>query len=142
MKKIAIVYFSLTGNTESMAREVMAGAKAIGADVALFSSAEFTEDMLDQYGGIAFGCPAMGDETLDESEFEPLFAECEKILGQKPIVLFGSYSWAEGQWMINWKDRCSKKNLNVLDTAIALDYPDDEAKEVCRSLGKKLAEAL
>lgn len=141
MKKIAVVYFSMTGNTEAMAGEVVTGAKEAGADVSLFSSADFKADMLDQYDGIAFGCPAMGNEELEEGEFEPLFADCESALGQKPIVLFGSYSWADGQWMLNWKDRCDERNLNVLDTVIAYAAPDAAATEACRKLGKTLAEA-
>lgn len=141
MKKIAVVYFSMTGNTEAMAGEVATGAKEVGADVSLFSSADFKADMLDQYDGIAFGCPAMGNEELEEGEFEPLFADCESALGQKPIVLFGSYSWADGQWMLNWKDRCDERNLNVLDTVIAYAAPDATAIEACRKLGKTLAEA-
>ena len=141
MKKIAVVYFSMTGNTEAMAGEVVTGAKEAGADVSLFSSADFKADMLDQYDGIAFGCPAMGNEELEEGEFEPLFADCESALGQKPIILFGSYSWADGQWMLNWKDRCDERNLNVLDTVIAYAAPDAAATEACRKLGKTLAEA-
>ena len=141
MKKIAVVYFSMTGNTEAMAGEVVTGAKEAGADVSLFSSADFKADMLDQYDGIAFGCPAMGNEELEEGEFEPFFADCERALGQKPIVLFGSYSWADGQWMQNWKDRCDERNLNVLDTVIAYAAPDAAAIEACRKLGKTLAEA-
>lgn len=141
MKKIAVVYFSMTGNTEAMAGEVVTGAKEAGADVSLFSSADFKADMLDQYDGIAFGCPAMGNEELEEGEFEPLFADCESALGQKPIVLFGSYSWADGQWMLNWKDRCDERNLNVLNTVIAYAAPDAAAIEACRKLGKTLAEA-
>ena len=52
MKKIAVVYFSMTGNTEAMAGEVVTGAKEAGADVSLFSSADFKADMLDQYDGM------------------------------------------------------------------------------------------
>lgn len=85
MKKLAVVYYSMTGNTEAMANEVVAGAKEAGAEVSLFSSADFKADMLDQFDAIAFGCPAMGNEELEENEFEPLFAECEGKLGQKPI---------------------------------------------------------
>lgn len=141
MKKIAVVYYSMTGNTEAMADEVVAGAKEAGAEVSLFSSAEFKVDQLDQFDGIAFGCPAMGDEVLEEAEFEPLFTECESQLGEKPIVLFGSYAWADGQWMLNWKERCDEEKLNVLGTVIAYEAPDTEAAEACRQLGKALAEA-
>lgn len=142
MMKIAVVYYSMTGNTEAMAEELAAGARESGAEVSIFTSAEFNADMLDEFQAIAFGCPAMGDEELEEEEFEPLFSACETKLGEKPIVLFGSYEWAEGQWMINWEERCGKKKLNVIGTLIAYDSPDDDSKNACRELGKKLAAEL
>lgn len=141
MKKIAVVYYSMSGNTEAMAMEVVEGAKSAGADVRLFRSAEFQAADIEGYDAIAFGCPAMGNEELEETEFEPLFAACETKLGAKPIVLFGSYSWAEGEWMELWKERCERQNLNVRDTVIAYSSPDEEARKACQALGKTLAEA-
>lgn len=142
MKKVAIVYYSMTGNTEAMAEAVLAGLEEGGTEATLFPSSAFTADMVDSFDGIAFGCPAMGDEELEEEEFEPLFTACEDKLGQKPIVLFGSYSWADGEWMILWKERCANANLHVVDTTIAYDHPDEEAEKACQGLGKALAEAL
>ena len=99
MSKIAVVYWSGTGNTETMASAVVDGAKAAGADVELFTASEFGPDKMDSYDRIAFGCPAMGSEQLEESEFEPMFSRCEPKLAGKKIALFGSYAWAEGEWM-------------------------------------------
>lgn len=42
MSKIAVVYWSGTGNTEMMALKVAEGAKAAGAEAALFNAAEFS----------------------------------------------------------------------------------------------------
>lgn len=140
MHKIAIVYWSGTGNTETMAEEVKAGALSKGAQVDVFQASEFTPDQIANYEAIAFGCPAMGDEELEDSEFEPMFAECEPVLKDTPIALFGSYQWAEGEWMINWEDRCAQQGLKVIATQTAYDVPDDEAKEACRALGEALAE--
>ncbi len=39
----------------------------------------------------AFGCPSMGAEQLEESEFEPMFSSVEDKLSGKNIALFGSY---------------------------------------------------
>ncbi len=62
---------------ETMANAVLEGAKGKGADAVLFTSAEFDVSMMDAYDAVAFGCPAMGDEVLEESEFEPMFSSCE-----------------------------------------------------------------
>ena len=77
MSKIAVVYWSGTGNTDAMAQAVLEGAKEKGAEVVLLTPDEFDVSMMDSYDAIAFGCPAMGAEVLEEEEFEPMFASCE-----------------------------------------------------------------
>ena len=77
MSKIAVVYWSGTGNTEAMANEVAEGAKAAGAEVDVLTASEFGADKMDAYDAVAFGCPAMGAEELEDSEFEPMFSDCE-----------------------------------------------------------------
>ncbi len=103
MSKIAVVYWSGTGNTEAMANEVAEGAKAAGAEVDVLTASEFGADKMDAYDAVAFGCPAMGAEELEDSEFEPMFSDCEGKLGGKKIALFGSYGWGDGEWMRTWK---------------------------------------
>ena len=102
MKKVAVVYWSGTGNTEAMATAVAEGAKAAGAEVTVMTSATFTPDKVDEFDSIAFGCPSMGDEVLEETEFDPMFTECESKLSGKPFALFGSYGWGSGEWMESW----------------------------------------
>lgn len=140
MKKVAIVYWSGTGNTEKMANAVFEGAKSEGADVSLIFSDDFSASDVDSYDVIAFGCPAMGDEELEEDSFEPMFASLEEKLNGKNIAIFGSYEWYEGQWIINWEERVKKDGANlVYEPLKAYDDPDDEALEKCRELGKALA---
>lgn len=80
MSKAAIVYWSGTGNTQSMAEALEAALKAKGAEVAVMGPAEFTADNVPEYDAIAFGCPAMGDEVLEEVEFDPMFTAVEGAL--------------------------------------------------------------
>ena len=91
--KLAIVYWSGTGNTEAMANAMAEGAKEAGAAVDLLSVDEFNVDKLADFDGVLFGCPAMGNEVLEEAEFEPMFAELEVKLAGVPVGLFGSYGW-------------------------------------------------
>lgn len=139
MSKVAVVFWSGTGNTEAMANAVVEGAKSAGAEVTLFEASEFSADAVAGFDAIAFGCPAMGDEELEDSEFEPMFTNVTPVLGDKPIALFGSYEWNEGAWMENWAERCSGDNLNVVKTLTAYDAPDDDAIAACEELGKALA---
>ena len=140
MSKAAVVYWSGTGNTEEMANQVAAGAKAAGADVSVFTSADFNADMVAQFDAIAFGCPSMGAEELEDSEFAPMFESCESKLSGKKIALFGSYGWGGGEWMRTWEESCRDKGANLAcDSVICQETPDDEALSACRSLGEALA---
>ena len=95
MSKVAVVYWSGTGNTEAMAMAVAEGVKGKGAEVSVITAAEFSPEQVGEYSAIAFGCPSMGSEQLEESEFEPMFAALEGSLNGKKIALFGSYGWGD-----------------------------------------------
>jgi len=141
MKKIAIVYWSGTGNTEAMAKAIAEGVKEAGSEPSLFTSAEFNAKMVSDYDKFAFGCPSMGAEQLEESEFEPMFSSVEKSLSGKELALFGSYGWGDGQWMREWQERCSNNCSYVLgdEGLIINEAPDEEGLSKCRELGKSLA---
>ena len=140
MDEIMVVYWSQTGNTEAMANAVVDGAKEKGADVTLYECADFRPELVGEYDAIAFGCPAMGDEVLEEDEFEPMFSSCEEKLSGKKIGLFGSYGWGDGDWMHNWEAKCKEDGaVLVADGVICQEEPDDEAVENCKALGKALA---
>lgn len=140
MSKIAVVYWSGTGNTESMAAMVAAGAKEAGAEAVLLTAAEFGPDQMDGYDAIAFGCPSMGAEQLEESEFEPMFSACEAKLPGKKIGLFGSYGWGDGEWMRTWEDTCrSDGAVLACESVICCEAPEDDALAQCKKLGATLA---
>ena len=139
MSKIAVVYWSGTGNTEAMAKAVLEGAKEKGAEAVLLTSDEFDVSMMDSYDAIAFGCPAMGAEVLEEDEFEPMFVSCESKLSGKRIALFGSYGWGDGEWMRDWEERCKAKGaVLVCESVICNEMPDDEGIHSCKALGENL----
>ena len=140
MSKIAVVYWNGTGNTEAMASAVAEGAREKGAEADLLTASEFSADQVSAYDAIAFGCPSMGAEQLEESEFEPMFTACEGELQGKSIALFGSYGWGDGEWMRSWEERCSQDGANLAaDSVICNEAPDEEALSECRALGAALA---
>ena len=139
MSKVAVVYWSSTGNTEAMANAVVDGAKEKGADVTLYECADFRPELVADYDAIAFGCPAMGAEELEDSEFEPMFSDCEGKLGGKKIALFGSYGWGDGEWMRTWEETCKGDGaVLACDCVLANEAPDDDAVAACQALGKAL----
>ena len=140
MSKIAVIYWSGTGNTEAMADLVASAAAAAGASVDKFTASEFNTASAGDYTGFALGCPAMGAEQLEESEFEPMYQALRGSLSGKPVGLFGSYGWGDGEWMRSWEKDCGDAGLNlVCESVTCCDAPDDAALEACRELGRALA---
>lgn len=138
--KIAVVFWSQTGNTEIMANKIAEGAQAAGAEVDVLTPDAFNAGAVAGYNAIAFGCPAMGDEVLEEAEFEPMFADVEGALGGKKVALFGSYGWGDGKWMRDWVERCQSAGANLVGEGLILNgTPDADGEEQCVELGKQIA---
>ena len=140
MSKAAVVYWSGTGNTKAMAKAVLRGAQDAGASAELFSVSSFDAAKAAAYDGIAFGCPAMGSESLEDSEFEPVFQEVKAALTGKKVALFGSYGWGDGEWMRSWEEDCAAAGITLAaESVICNDAPDDEVAAACKALGAALA---
>ena len=121
--KVSVIYWSGTGNTEKMAEYVAEGAKSGGADVALMTVSEA--------------------EELEEMEFEPFFAAIEPRLKGRRIGLFGSYEWADGEWMRRWQERALNDGaVMIADGVIAYGAPDADAAAACRALGSAAARQI
>ena len=138
--KVAVVYWSGTGNTAAMADAVAEGAKGAGADVNECMCMDFDQGSVASYEALIFGCPAMGSEVLEEDDFGPMFEAVLPKLAGKKVALFGSYGWGGGEWMANWEAQCKGKGVALAaDSVICENAPDDEALDKCRALGAKLA---
>lgn len=134
MNRIAVVYWSGTGNTQAMAEAIAA---ALGAP--LFPAAEFAGSMVKDYDAIAFGCADMGAEELEADEFAPMFADCKPELRGRRVGLFGSYGWG-GEWIDVWRADCEAAGAEVVGTVKCLGAPDAEALAACEALARALAE--
>jgi flavodoxin short chain len=143
MKKLLVVYWSGTGNTEVMAGELAKGAGEAGAEVTVKPVSGVSAGMVKAAEALAFGCPAMGAEVLEENEMEPFIAGLAGAdLEGKPLGLFGSYDWGDGQWMRDWVERM--KGMGALvngEGLITQLVPSEEALGQCLELGKRLAGA-
>ena len=138
--KTAVIYWSGTGNTQAMAEAVAEGAKNAGAEAELLTASEFDPKTAGDYDALAFGCPAMGAEELEDSEFAPMFEAVKPALKSKKIALFGSYGWGDGEWMRNWEEDCASVGcVFAADSVTCNEAPDDDALEACRALGAALA---
>lgn len=142
MSKLAVIYWTGTGNTGAMAQAVADGAKGAGAETELLTVSEISADAAAAYDKLALGCPAMGAEVLEEGEFEPFFTALEGKLSGKKVALFGSYGWGDGQWMREWQERTEKAGAVLCGEGLIVnEAPDEAGLESCRALGARLASA-
>jgi flavodoxin I len=139
MAHALVVYWSGTGNTEIMANKISEGLEAEGLSVDIKSVEDVEASDVDQYDKVAFGCPSMGVEVLEEEEFEPFFAAIENHLGGKKVALFGSYGWGEGEWMDDWKARTDDSGADLFDVLIINATPSSEEEETCVAFGRRFA---
>jgi hypothetical protein len=139
---IKVVFWSQTGNTEAMADAVVEGIKAAGKEGKAISVSDISASEIAGEEVFALGCPAMGDETLDEGEMEPFVEELIPSVTGKKIALFGSYDWGDGEWMRSWEARMKEAGaLLVAEPVICNLTPDEEGLANCKALGEALAKA-
>lgn len=141
MSKAAVIFWSQTGNTEQMANAIADGIREGGMEVDVLNVADTTPADAVKYAKIALGCPAMGAEVLEETEFDPFFTDLESKLSGRKVALFGSYGWGDGQWMRDWCERVKEDGAQLFsdEGLICNETPDDDVQAACRKLGADLA---
>ena len=138
MSKVAVVYWSSTGNTERMAEMLGEEIKSAGGEAEVCELSTVSPADLAGEDSFALGASAMGDEELDEGEVEPFVEELEKSVSGKKVALFGSYDWGDGEWMRKWEERMKEAGAEVVGTVIANNEPGDEDQANLAELAKKL----
>ena len=141
MSDICVAYWSGTGNTEAMANAVADGAKKAGAEAELLGCSDFSAAKVAEYDAIAFGCPAMGAEELEDGTVEPFVSELEGFASGKKVALFGSYDWGDGEWMRTWAERMEQAGAQIVggEGLICHGTPGADAIDECESLGREVA---
>ena len=136
-----IIYWSGTGNTERMAELIKEGIVQAGKSAELINVSDVNvyEVLKDEI--LILGCPAMGDEILEEFEFEPFIEEISSKISGKKVALFGSYGWGDGQWMRDFEERMINYGCTIIDSPLIIQNDPDGSEEECIDFGKKIASA-
>ncbi|MCI5837118.1 MAG: flavodoxin domain-containing protein [Veillonellaceae bacterium] len=135
--RVAIVYWTYTGNTETMAEEIALGVRDAGADVLLVTYADTTPTDISGYDRILLGCPAMGIEELEEDEVQPFYRELVPQLRGKELGLFGSCGWSHGEWLQKWAKDAHEAGAQFLAAPLRCQgSPDDDGLAACREFGR------
>lgn len=135
-----IVYWSGTGNTEKMATLIAEGITQGGKVVEVINVSDGNENIFNDEELIILGCPSMGDEVLEEGDFEPFIESISSKISGKKVALFGSYGWGDGKWMRDWEEKMISYGCqSVVDPLTVENEPEGSSEDECIKFGKTLA---
>lgn len=134
-----IVYWSGTGNTEKMAELIKNGIIEAGKEAEAICVSDVKVSELLNEDILVLGCSAMGDEVLEESEFDPFIDEISSKISGKKVALFGSYGWGDGKWMKDFEERMIGYGCSIIDTPLIIQNEPDCSEQECLDFGKKIA---
>lgn len=134
-----IIYWSGTGNTEKMAEFIKKGIETAGKEAEMISVSEANVEEVLKEDTLILGCSAMGDEVLEEGEFEPFIEEISGKVSGKKVALFGSYGWGDGQWMRDWQEKMENYGCIINEDPLIIQNEPDDREEECIEFGKKIA---
>jgi len=142
-RKVLVIYDSMWGSTERLAKAILEGASAEGVKAKLLyvRSSDLTEvatEVLDA-GGIAFG-----SSTLNMGMMPMMGAVMTYLKGLRPTgkagLAFGSYGWGKGAAEA-LQAYLEEMPIEIVREPLKCQWrPDEEALAECRAAGKMLAE--
>ena len=143
MKKVLVLYYSRTGNTEKMANAVAEGLQS-GGDVEVELSFHVDAESLGVYDAILVGAPTYHHDM--PVDFKNLFEEAAVQglnLKGKVGAVFGSYGWSGEAPKLILEIMKNKFEMQVVELPLLAKYvPDQTMLNACRELGKRISESL
>jgi flavorubredoxin len=143
MKKILVLYYSRTGNTEKMAKAVAEGTQ-INDNIEVELNFHVEPKELSTFDAIIVGAPTYYHEMPVDFKrlFEEVAAQGISLKG-KIGATFGSYGWS-GEAPKNILEIMKNKfEMFVVEPPLLVNYvPDQKMLSACRDLGKRISESL
>ncbi|MCW4044120.1 MAG: flavodoxin domain-containing protein [Candidatus Bathyarchaeota archaeon] len=143
MLKILVLYYSRTGNTEKMANAVAEGARSAG-NVELELSYHVDAGELGRFDAVLIGAPTYHhDMPMDIKKLFENAAEEGISLKGKIGAVFGSYGWSGEAPKLVLEIMKYKFEMQTAEQPLLARYtPDSNMLNLCRALGKRVAESL
>jgi flavorubredoxin len=140
--KVVVVYDTMWGSTDKMARAIAEGAISEGVEVKLLKlrASDLTEAVTEILDAKAV---VVGSPTLNNQMFPTLSSFLTYITGLKPKgklwSFFGSYGWGGGA-VKSMVETAKKAGFDVLEPGIEVKYvPDQEDLKKCYEFGRQIA---
>lgn len=139
MKKVSVIYWSSGGNVEVLAENIKAGAEHLGAEVLIKHVHYAKVEDVPKADAVAFGSPSMDNNRIEQEEMASFLKNFKELnMENKPTVLFGSYGWDEGQFMVDWEKLMIEYGFNIVGKLAVQESPKEEEIKKAKALGELL----
>jgi len=140
--KVVVMYETMWGSTEKMARKIVEGITDTGVSVKLYDipltdRSEIIKEMLDAKGFI------FGSSTHDNDMLPNIAGFLEFVKGLTPknriAAVFGSHGWAGGA-VKEIEGVLKETGIELAQQGLSVKYvPDENEKKECYNFGKEFA---
>ena len=142
MSKVLILYHSLSGNTEAMAKAVQEGAASAGADAILKKAADADANDLMSCDAVVMGTANYFsyEAGMMKDFFDRTFFTLKGKVDNKPYAVFGSFGGGGEVAIDSLAKLCDNLGLKKsAENVGAQREPSAEALDQCKALGAKMA---
>ncbi|MDQ1279229.1 MAG: anaerobic nitric oxide reductase flavorubredoxin [Thermoproteota archaeon] len=144
-KRILVVYDSMWGSTEKMARAMAEGIISGGVETAIFrlpvsDRGDIIKELLDSKGIL------IGSSTINNGVLPTVAPFLDELLGLKPrnkiAAAFGSYGWGGGA-IKTIEENLVKAGMNIVSPALTINWvPTYDELQKCYEFGKEMAKKV
>ncbi|QNG59023.1 flavodoxin [Metabacillus idriensis] len=143
MGKTAIIYASMSGNTEAIADLIEKGLTSAGAEAEKFETMDIDGSIFTKYDHFLIGAYTWGDGELPDEMLDFYDEMDEYDLSDKTIALFGSGDTAY-EVFCGAVDLLAEKikdnnGVLVMDSLKIECFPDGEQEDECLEFGRQFA---
>jgi flavorubredoxin len=144
-KRILVVYDTMWGSTEKMAKMIMKGIISEGVETSLFrlpysDRGDIFKELLDAE------CLVIGSSTINNSILPTVSPFLDELVGLKPVnktaAAFGSFGWGGGA-VKTIEDSIAKAGIRNIVPSLAVKWaPDTLELQKCFEFGKEIAQKI
>jgi flavorubredoxin len=143
--RILVVYDTMWGSTEKMAKAMIEGISSEGVEASLFrlpfsDRGDIIKELLEAKGLL------IGSSTINNSILPTVAPFLEELVGLRPrnkiAAAFGSYGWGGGA-VKTIEGRIKEAGMAVVASALAIQWvPDEDEIRRCFEFGKEFAKKV
>lgn len=139
MSKVSIIYWSNGGNVEVLANTIADELNDLGAEVLIKHVSNAKIEDVTEADAVALGSPSMDNNRIEQYDMEPFVKELKLTPNTgKKMILFGSYGWDNGEFMIEWVKRMKDYGFEVIGSLAVNESPNDDEINSAKDLAKQL----